>query len=294
MAALGLGSVAAIAAAVLVSRRLLRPLDRLRHAARRLAGGDLSARVPEPPDRELAALAADMNALGSALEASDERRAQLVSDLSHELRTPITSLDGFLEGLEDGVFEPDPETLAAMRFETRRLERLASDLGALSKTDEQAFDLERRAVDLGVLAAAAGRALSGAYAGSGVELDVGELPPLPIHGDSDRIGQVFTNLLRNALQHTATGGRVTVSGAAVGSDAVVRVTDTGAGIAPENLDRIFDRFVRVGSGDGSGGAGIGLTIARGIISAHGGRLTVDSPGVGRGATFAISIPYRQG
>jgi len=290
MVALGVGVVAAIIGAAIVSRRLLRPLDRMRGSVRRMASGESAEPIPLPPDRELADLAADVNALSRSLTETQERRSRLVSDLSHELRTPITALDGFLEGLEDGVFKPDSETLTAMRFETRRLERLARDLGALSRASEDAFDLVMADMDLGECARDAARAMSAAFAGAGLTVTMDEMPPLPVGGDRDRMAQVFTNLLRNALQHTPRGGAVALSGERVGDRVIVRVGDTGAGIAATDIERVFDRFVRVGDGDGSGGAGIGLTIARGIARAHNGELTVESGGPGAGSTFAVSLP----
>jgi len=291
--ALGIGALASAGAAALVSRRLLRPLDRMRGAVRSMAEGNYDEKVPEPREIELADLADDVNALGSALAITEERRARLVSDLSHELRTPITSLDGFVEGLEDGVFTAEPEILAAMRGETRRLRRLASDLGALSRADEEAFDLQTQEADLGSVATAAARGLTAAFTSAGVELDIAGLPELPVAIDIDRIVQVFTNLLRNALQHTPQGGTVGLTAGHRGSSAEVTITDSGKGIAAEHLDRVFDRFFRIDDGlPAAGGAGIGLTIARSIARAHGGDITARSAGVEEGSTFVVTIPIR--
>jgi histidine kinase len=291
--ALGAGAIAAAAGAALVSRGVLRPLDRMRVAVRRMAAGHYDERVPEPSDRELADLAGDVNALGGALQETEQRRARLVSDLAHELRTPITSLDGFIEGLEDGVFQADAETLGAMRGESRRLLRLATDLGALSRADEQAFDLQLEAADLGAIAAQATRGLAASFTAAGVTLTLVPMPDLPVSADSDRMGQVFTNLLRNALQHIPAGGTVTLTGERRGASAAVTVTDTGEGIAPEHLGHVFDRFFRIdGSTPAPGGTGIGLTIARGITRAHGGDIDATSPGLGRGAAFTVTLPLR--
>jgi histidine kinase len=287
--ALGAGAVAALAGAALVSRRILRPIDRVSAAVRRMASGRYGEPVPEPPVDELAGLASDVNALGAALADSERRRARLVADLAHEMRTPITSLDGFVEGLEDGVFDASPETLDAMRAETRRLQRLATDLGAVSRADEGAFDLRPQPGDLGEIAAAAARGLAAGIAAAGVEVEVGPLPPLPTETDPDRMGQVFANLLRNALQHTPAGGRITVTGERRGPRVSVAVSDTGSGIAPEHLPHLFERFYRAGEG-AAGGTGVGLTIAAGIVGAHGGEITADSPGTGKGATFTVTLP----
>jgi histidine kinase len=289
--ALGVGILAALVAAFFVSGRMLRPLDRVRSAVRRMAGGHYGEPVPVPPYVELAELATDVNALGSALEASEARRARLVSDLAHEMRTPITSLDGFVEGLEDGVFEPGADTLAAMRFETRRLQRLADDLGALSRADEEAFDLHLEETDLGTIATTAAHGMAARFAAAGLGLSIAAMPELPVRGDLDRLAQVITNLLRNALRHTPRPGSVAVHGEVRGRWGVVMVADTGEGIASEDLERIFDRFFRVDSATPSpGGAGIGLTIARSIARAHHGDLVADSSGPGRGAVFTLSLP----
>jgi signal transduction histidine kinase len=291
--ALGAGALAAVTGAALVSRRLLRPLNGMRVAVGHMAEGHYDERVPVPDDRELADLADDVNALGGALKETEQRRARLVSDLAHELRTPIASLDGFVEGLEDGVFQADPETLGAMRGETRRLLRLASDLGVLSRTDEHAFDLHLEEADLGALAAQAARALGAAFTAGGLTVNVVPGPELPVRADPDRMAQVFSNLLRNALQHTPSGGSVTLGGRRQGSFVEVVVADTGEGIGPEHLGRVFDRFFRVDAASpASGGAGIGLTIARGICRAHGGELTAASPGLGEGAAFTVTLPLR--
>jgi histidine kinase len=287
---LGAGVLAAAAAAAVVSRRMLRPLERVGSAVRDMAAGAYDTRIPEPEDRELAELASDVEALGAALSATERHRTRLVSDLSHELRTPITSLDGFLEGLEDGVFEADPPTLASMRDETRRLRRLTDDLGALSRAAEGAFELRTEAMDAGEVARAAARARAAALTAAGVGLVLEDLPPLPVAADPDRLAQVFANLLDNALRHTPRGGTVTVSGRATDEEVQVSVSDTGEGIAPADLGRVFDRFFRVGGEEAAGGTGIGLTIARGIARAHGGELVARSGGLGRGATFTVTLP----
>jgi histidine kinase len=287
--ALGAGAVAALVGAALVSRRILRPIDRVGAAVRRMASGHYGEPVPEPPVEELAGLASDVNALGAALADSERRRARLVADLAHEMRTPITSLDGFVEGLEDGVFEASPDTLDAMRTETRRLQRLAADLGAVSRADEGAFDLRPQPGDLGEIASAAVRGMTAGFAAAGVTVEVVPMPPLPVAADPDRMAQVFANLLRNALQHTPAGGRITVTGEHRSARVSVAVADTGAGIAPEHLPHLFERFYRAGDA-AAGGTGVGLTIAAGIVGAHGGEIAAASPGTGMGATFTVTLP----
>jgi len=257
LVALAVGGVAGLVGAVLVSRRLVRPLQRMRAAVRRMAEGKHDERVPVPADLELADLARDVNALGQALEDIEERRTRLVSDLAHEMRTPITSIDGFLEGLEDG------------------------------------FDLAPIEVDLGEVAQEAGRSLAATFTAAGVVFEPGDHVRLDARADRDRMAQVFTNLLRNASQHTPRGGTVSLSMTENDRSAQIVVSDTGEGIPAESLSKVFDRFYRIDGGAASaGGAGIGLTIARAITRAHGGDIVASSEGVGTGSSFTVTIPLR--
>jgi histidine kinase len=291
-AALAAGLVVAVAAAalaaVLVTRRLLRSLDSVRGATRDLAGGRYAVRVPIPPETELAALAADVNRLGEALASTEQRRARLISDLAHELRTPLTTIEGFLEGLIDGVFEPTPEVLGDLSDEVGRLKRLAGDLGTLSRADEGALRLELTRTDVAELARRVTDRLRPQFEDKGVTLDVHAGAPSTADVDADRIVQLLTNLVGNALAYTPAGGTVTVTTATDPDGVTVTVRDTGIGIPPGDLELVFERFQR---GDRTGrGTGIGLTIARSIARAHGGEVTARSAGPGRGATFTVRLP----
>lgn len=282
--------VAAGLAAVLVTRRLLLPLAAVQAATRRLASGQYEAHVPEPAELELAALAADVNRLGAALAATEQRRAQLMSDLAHELRTPLTTIQGFLEGLIDGVFEPTPEVLGDLSDEVARLERLAGDLGTLSRADEGALQLAWSDADVADLTRRVTDRLRPQFDDKGVELQLRAPDPVPARVDADRVVQLLTNLVGNALAYTAPQGSVTVTVAVapVDHEVVVAVQDTGIGIAADELESVFERFHR---GDRTGpGTGIGLTIARSIARAHGGEITAASPGRGAGATFTVRLP----
>jgi histidine kinase len=281
--------VAALVSAF-VARRFLRPIDDVRRTTRRLAAGEYDQRVPEPVELELAALATDVNALAATLETTERRRAELVAEVAHEMRTPLTTIDGYVEGILDGVFEPSEETLTAIGEETARLKRLAADLGALSRADE-GFDLHRSPVDLARLATDVAERLRPQFDDKGVALRVESTEPLVVEADRDRITQVLTNLLGNALTYTPTGGRVAVTPRPTIRGAGVEVTDTGVGIAPGDLERVFDRFYRVrGLSRPAGGSGIGLTIARSIARAHGGDIEATSEGPERGATFTLTLP----
>lgn len=264
--------------AVFAARRILRPLDHVREATRRLAAGDYGHRVPVPSEVELAALATDVNTLGEALDRTDRRRVELVGEVAHELRTPLTTIEGYMEGLIDEILPATEETFYAVADEASRLKRLADDLSLLSRTDEQTLALELRDTDLAAVVTRAAERLRTQFDSPRVELELLVADsPLPLHVDPDRISQVFTNLLGNALTHTPSGGTVTVTTLAGDHTTWVDITDTGRGIHADELDRIFERFYRGADNQSSAGRGLGLTIARGIARAHGGDIDASSP-----------------
>lgn len=283
--------LAAGVAAAFMTRRIVRPINAVRHATRRLADGHYGERVTAPAELELAALADDVNHLAGALETTERRRAELIGEVAHEMRTPLTTIDGYVEGILDGVFEPNEEVLTAVGEETARLRRLASDLATLSRTEEGSVDLHVSSVDLRKLAADVAARLRAQFDDKGVALDVTSGPEIQVEVDPDRLSQVLTNLIGNALTYTPGGGRVTVTATAVNGDATVAVTDTGIGLSAQDLELVFDRFYRVrGPVRPHGGSGIGLTIARGLARAHHGDIEATSPGPGRGATFTLHVP----
>jgi signal transduction histidine kinase len=280
----------AVVLAAIISGRVLRPIGRIRAAARRLAGGHYEERIPLPDDPELAELAGDFNELAAALQDTEERRMQLVSEVAHELRTPLTTIQGYMEGLIDGVLEPNEEVYASVADEAARLQRVAADLSMLSRIEEGAVAFEFESVDLASVAEKVAGHLRQQFVDQGVALEVRTETRLPVLGDRDRLAQVFTNLIGNALTHTPTGGRVEVSSERDGGIARVRVVDDGHGIAEADLRRVFDRFYRAEQDPHSGGSGIGLTIARSIARSHGGDVNASSDGRGQGATFVVEMP----
>lgn len=285
------GVLTAVLAGVWSARRVLRSLDTVRAATHRIAEGHYTDQVPMPGEPELAAVVGDVNALAHRLAETESRRSRLLGEVAHEMRTPLTVLDGYVEGMIDGVFTPDAETLAELGGELRRLRRLADDLGALSRADERGFDLAMGTVDLATVAAGVAERLRPQFDDVGVALLV-EMPTggLPVTGDADRLGQVVTNLLGNALAATSSGS-VRVLGTREGRDGVVSVVDTGVGLDPADLSRVFERFYRVpGDGTRRAGTGIGLTIAAGIVAAHGGSIRAASPGRGHGTTMTVRLP----
>lgn len=297
----GVGLLVGGACGAFAAYRLSRPLAQLGAATRRMATGHYDVDPPRPGTRELDALADDVHTLGQALAQTETRRVRLLGEVAHELRTPLTVIDGYVEAMIDGIMPADPPTLARLGAESRRLRRLADDLSALSRAQEGRLDIDPRPCDLRELVAGCvGRLLPQAQ-DVGVELTVSPAgEAVSVRADPDRIAQVVTNLLGNALRATPPGGRV---GAEVGvrdGQAVVRVVDTGEGLAPDDVERVFERFYRVpgrrtgSTGAADSGSGIGLTIARGLALAHGGTLTAASPGRGRGATFTLTLPPARG
>jgi signal transduction histidine kinase len=292
LVALAASLAAAILAAFLVARRLLRPIDAIRAATHRLAAGQYGEVLAEPGEPELAALVRDVNSLADILRATERRRAALIGDVAHEMRTPLTTLKGYADGLQDGLFTIG-EILPGIGQELTRLERLAADLAAVSRSEESGPDLHLVDDDLGDIARSVTERLLPQYRDRRVELLVTGEGPVTVTVDRERIVQALTNLVGNALTYTPTGGtvRVAVTTRPDGT-AAVSISDTGIGLAPDDADRVFERFFRVDPHRHTGGSGVGLTIARAIARAHGGNITVTSPGPGKGSTFELVLPRR--
>jgi histidine kinase len=286
----GVGAIAAVGLATFATRRILAPLDSVRRASRRMATGSYSERVDVPEESELAAVAEDVNSLAEALQETESRRVRLVAEVAHELRTPLTTIEGYLEGLLDGVFEPSDEILAASSREVRRLKRLVADLGELSKADADSR-LDTVTVDLAELAGTVVEQLRPQADAKRITVQVDLESSASVLGDPDRLTQVLTNIIGNAVAYTPDGGGIDIS---VDSDpaagrALVRVTDTGKGLQPQELTAVFDRFYRADP-QAPGGTGIGLSIAQSIARRHGGEVTAESAGLHQGSTFTISLP----
>jgi signal transduction histidine kinase len=292
------GAAAALVAAALVAwfvgRRLLRPLDQVRDATRRMAAGDYEVEVPVPAEAELASLAEDVNELGAHLATTEQRRTQLLAEVTHELRTPITLIRGRMESLIDGVVEPSDEVFVGVAGEAARLQRLVDDLSLLSRADEGSLTISAAPVDLADLVTSVVERLRPQFDHERVRLVVEHDPGehVVVLGDSDRLTQVVTNLLGNALGHTPSGGVVTVCVRREDVFGRVEVADTGSGIPVGELDRVFERFYRLPdpTAHGRPGRGLGLSIARSLARAHGGDVTAVSHGPGTGATFVVTIP----
>jgi signal transduction histidine kinase len=283
-------SSAAVGAGLLLGRSLGRRIDRLRRAARAFAGGDLRARTLEGGPAELAELSSAFNEMASRLSELFDSRSELVAWASHDLRTPVASLKAMVEALEDGVAEP-AEYLAPLRKQVETLEKLVEELFEVACIDARALKLDRRPADVSALARSCVETLRPDAAAAGVRLEARTNGAAMAVCEAEKIERVLRNVLVNALRHTPSGGSVTVSVDTVDGRVRVSVEDTGVGLDPEAERRMFDRFWR---GDAArtqtdGGAGLGLTIARGLVVAHGGQIWART-GESGGAKIGFTIP----
>jgi len=300
--ALGIALLAATAAALVVSlvltRRIGESLGALTAAARQVSGGRYEARVPTPEmGAEFAELVDAFNHMAERLESSESLRHRLLSDVAHELRTPIATLTAHLEGIEDGVTELTPEVIHMLVAQGARLARLAEDLAAVTRAESGDLALTRRPADPAEIVRAAHLAAAERAAAAGIALVVDAPDALPqVSVDRERMAQVTGNLVDNALRHTPAGGTVRISCAASAGVVTFAVQDTGDGIAAEHLPHVFERFYRADTARdrASGGSGIGLAITKALAEAHGGRVTVESAGLGAGATFTVTLPAASG
>ncbi len=290
-------TLAAVVISVFTASRIVGPIQAMMQASQSIAAGNYHERVAVPGQDELGALAEAFNRMAATLEQTESRRMELLGDVAHELRTPLASIRSAMEGLVDGVLPAETETYLSVEREAIRLQRLVRDLEELSRAEAGQIMLDLQPAMLADLVKAVADRLALQFEDKGVTLQM-EAPPstLPVKADASRITQVLTNLLGNALQYTPSGGRVTVKAwaeaSAEGREALVTVQDTGIGIAPEHLPHLFERFYRVDKSRSraGGGSGIGLTIARHLVEAHGGRIWAESEGVGQGSTFTVALP----
>jgi two-component system OmpR family sensor kinase/two-component system sensor histidine kinase BaeS len=280
-------------AAALLSRTLTAPLQRLAVAARAVAGGDLSQRVTvQGGSAEFTEVAQEFNEMTSSLQTATKLRQNLMADVAHELRTPLSVLQGNLRALLDDVYPLEKAEIARLYDETRLLGRLVEDLRELALAEAGQLGLNRREADLSALLKTTMDNFAPVADTKAIQLDLQIAEGLPAWNcDPDRIAQVLRNLLSNALRHTAEGGRITLAAGQVGGALRMTVADNGEGIAPEDLAHVFDRFWRADRSRSreSGGSGLGLAIARGLIQAHGGRIWVESA-LGQGSRFTFELP----
>lgn len=290
-------TVVAIVLSLYLSRNVVAPVRAMSLASQRIADGRYEERVQVRGEDELAQLAAHFNQMAGKLSQVEAMRRQLIGDVSHELRTPLTAIKGSMEGLIDGVLPATPETFEQIHAEADRLNRLVDDLQELSRVEARAYELELRQIDISSLLDTVTKRLAPQFEAKRIALDVDLAPDLPrLLADEGRIVQVLTNLAGNALQYTPEHGRVIIRVKQVDRAVQFSVHDTGVGVPPEHLSHIFDRFYRVDksrSRRAGGGSGIGLTIARALVEAHGGRIWAESAGDGQGSTFFFTLPLTE-
>lgn len=286
--------VAAILLSFLFSRQVIAPVQAISQATQRIANGRYDERVQVIGEDEFSQLAARFNLMAEKLDQVEAMRRRLIGDVSHELRTPLTAIKGSMEGLMDGVLPANEETFQQIHAEADRLNRLVDDLQELSRVEANAYQLDIQPLDVSTLARTVTKRLALHAESKRITLDFEQSPDLPlVLADEDRAVQILTNLTGNALHYTVEGGRVTLSAKRLIGEIQISVIDTGIGIPPEHLSHIFDRFYRVDksrSRQSGGGSGIGLTIARALVEAQGGRIWVESAGDGRGSTFVFTLP----
>ena len=286
-------SIAAGIVSILISRRVVAPVRAMMTVSQRIAEGRYDERVQVENTDELGQLAVRFNQMAEKLEQVESMRRRLIGDVTHELRTPLTAIKGSMEGLMDGVLPANAETYQQIHAETDRLSRLVDDLQELSRVEARAYELDIRPVDVSALVGTVTKRMHHQFDDKRVGL-TSSLPaePLRVLADEDRIVQVLTNLVGNALQYTPSDGQVRISVARIGAEVQIAVHDTGVGIPSEHLPHIFDRFYRVDKSRSRarGGSGIGLTIAKHLVEAHGGRIWAESEGESKGSAFTFTLP----
>jgi two-component system sensor histidine kinase BaeS len=292
LAAAVVALIVAFVVAWFVSRRISRPLVRLATVARSFAAGDRAARAA-PADiaapGELGELARAFDATADDVARSEQTRRRMASDIAHELRTPLAALQAGLEELRDGLVEPSPARLAALHEQSLRLGRVVGDLAELSAAETAGLSLERQRLDLGALVEDAVTAARASLDSAGLRVSVDVPRGVMVDGDPDRLHQAVGNLLVNAARYCRAGDAVRVRVATDVASAVVTVADTGPGIRPTDVPRVFDRLWRGAADTDVAGSGIGLAVVRELVAAHGGTVTAQSDG-STGTTFTIRLP----
>jgi signal transduction histidine kinase len=290
------GVVLAIAIALLftffLSRRISAPVKALSLAAREFGQGDLSRRVQLKDKGEMGELAESFNSMASELERTEELRRNMVADIAHELRTPLSNIRGYIEAIHDEVKKPDAETINIIDQEASTLSQLVNDLQELSLAEAGELKMLCQPEEFSSLINQVVTSLQNQAQIKGITVSVNLPPgPLVVNIDHNRISQVLRNLLQNAVAHTAQGNSITVAVVQEGNRVEVSITDTGEGIPAEELPNIFERFYRVDKSRtrATGGSGLGLTITRRLVEAHGGQINVQSE-LGKGSRFSFTLP----
>ncbi|HSK87546.1 MAG TPA: HAMP domain-containing sensor histidine kinase, partial [Anaerolineales bacterium] len=287
-------TLVAILLSLYLSRSVIAPVQAMSLASQRIADGRYEERVQVYGEDELGQLATRFNQMAEKLSQVESMRRRLIGDVSHELRTPLTAIKGSMEGLIDGVLPATPETFQQIHAEADRLNRLVDDLQELSRVEAHGYELDIRPVEVSTLVQTVTKRLFPQFEARQIILNTELAADMPhVLADEGRIVQVLTNLTGNALQHTPANGKVTLAVKRIDNEVQISVQDTGIGIPSEHLPHIFDRFYRADKSRSrrtGGGSGIGLTIARALVEAHGGRIWAESAGEGQGSTFTFTLP----
>ncbi len=285
-------ALAALITAFLLSRIMLRPIEALTQATRKLGKGDMTHRVRASSKDEIGELSQAFNTMADNLSRLEQLRRNLVSDVAHELRTPLSSLRGYLEAIQDGLLEPKPAIVNSLHEEVMLLSRLVDDLQELALAEAGQIQLKSQPVDMGMMVEKALHSLQPITEKKGISISVSIPDKLPaLDADPARLKQILSNLLNNAVLYTPENGSIEVKAWAINEDIIVSVKDSGVGIAPEHLSFVFERFYRVDESRtrATGGAGLGLAIVKQLVQAHGGEVNVSSK-LGEGTTFTLRLP----
>jgi signal transduction histidine kinase len=286
--------IAAITVSAYISRRIVAPLKEMMSASQRISEGHYEERVQVKGSDELGQLADRFNLMTVELEQTENRRRQLIGDVSHELRTPLTAIKASMEGLVDGVLPATPEVFLQIQNEADRLNRLVEDLQELSRVESGSYQLQIQPIAISALITTTIKRLNPGLTKNQITTDIALPDDLPfVLADEDRMVQVLMNLMGNALNYTPAKGQIRITGFQEEGFVRVEIKDTGIGISPDQLPHVFDRFYRVDksrSRGKGGGSGIGLTVTKTLVEAQGGRIWVESTGVGHGSTFSFTLP----
>ena len=290
----GLAAIlAAVGASWYVSERLIRPIRSLVTLSQRIADGHYEQRLQLDTRDEFAELVDSFNRMAASLANTEAMRVRLRGDVTHELKTPLAGIKGYMEGLQDGVLPATPETFELIHREADRLQRLVQDLQELSRVEAGQAHLEMTTCQPSAIVMPVVDRMRPQFQEKDIALipDVSDDLP-PMRADADRTAQILTNLLGNALQYTASGGEVRVTAAREYNCLRFSVADTGIGLAPGEPEHIFERFYRVDRSRSrrSGGSGIGLTVAKHLVEAQGGSIYAVSEGIGKGSEFSFTLP----
>jgi histidine kinase len=297
--AIPISLLSAIAISLFFSREFVRPIRDLSIISRKISEGKYSQRILLPKEitvaemDEVKQLAISFNHMASKLEQTENLRKKLIGDVSHELRTPISLIKASMEGLIDGIIPPSNKTFFQVQVEADRLTKLVNDLQELSIIESGAYKLNKEKYDINNVISTVISNLAPQYSKKGIQIITNlEKSKADIYIDIDRIKQVLTNILANAYQYSQKGGTVKITSAEKDNLFTVTISDTGSGISREYLPHIFTRFYRADKSRSrnSGGSGIGLTIAKQLVQAHGGKIWAESQGEDLGTTVSFTIP----